>query len=96
MKFTRSLLALSMFVALGAQAQRPQITALDSPERVDVQEYLSTLSLPEGFKIAIYADGMDEARSLALGDDGTLYVGTRGAQGAPAIGKVYAIPNRDG
>jgi glucose/arabinose dehydrogenase len=96
MKPTRKLLVLSVLAAFGAQAQQPQISAANNPEKVDVQQYLSKLVVPEGFKVSVYASGMEEARSLALGDDGTLYVGTRGAQGAPAIGKVYAIPNRNG
>src|SRR5204862_7613760 len=49
---------------------------------------LESLRLPPGFKAAIYADGVDDARSLALGPDGTVYVGTRQA------GKVYALVNR--
>lgn len=96
MKPTRKLLVLSMLAAIGAQAQQPQISAANNPEKVDVQQSLSKLVVPEGFKVSVYASGMEEARTLALGDDGTLYVGTRGAQGAPAIGKVYAIPNRNG
>jgi glucose/arabinose dehydrogenase len=97
MNASRKLFALAMLAAFGAQAQQPpQISAANNPEEVEVQEYLSKLVVPEGFTVSLYADGMEEARSLALGDDGTLYVGTRGAQGAPAIGKVYAIPNRNG
>jgi glucose/arabinose dehydrogenase len=41
--------------------------------------------LPEGFRISIYSDEVPQARSLALGERGTLYVGTSGD-------KVYAIP----
>ena len=78
-----------------ASAQAP-ITALDNPLDVNVEDYLNRIELPDGFSIAIYASGMDEARSMAIGDDGTLYVGTRGGQGEPPIGKVYAIPNQDG
>jgi glucose/arabinose dehydrogenase len=91
------LIASTLCIAIHAHAQ-PQITAANNPLKVDVTEYLSHINLPPGFSISLYAQGMDEARSLAMGDDGTLYVGTRGAQGAPAIGKVYAITNdnRDG
>lgn len=38
--------------------------------------YPSELKLPSGFKIAVYAE-VPSARSLALGADGTVYVGTR-------------------
>ncbi|HLF95822.1 MAG TPA: PQQ-dependent sugar dehydrogenase [Methylococcaceae bacterium] len=52
---------------------------------------LAGLRLPAGFRIAIYADGVAEARSLALGDDGTVYVGSLDQ------GKVYAVqPDRTG
>jgi Glucose/sorbosone dehydrogenases len=95
MKSMPKLLVLSLFAAATAQAQ-PQISAANNPMDVDVRESLSKLKVPDGFKVSIYAEGMEEARSLALGDDGTLYVGTRGPQGAPAIGKVYAIPDRNG
>jgi len=48
------------------------------------------ISLPPGFKIEIYATGLDNARSMARGERGTLFVGTRTA------GKVYAVRDRDG
>lgn len=51
---------------------------------------LDQVSLPDGFRIAIYAEGVDNARQMALGDDGTLFVGTRRA------GDVYAVTDRDG
>ena len=40
-------------------------------------EHLSKLKLPAGFSIAIYADNVPGARSMALGSDGTVFVGTR-------------------
>jgi glucose/arabinose dehydrogenase len=43
------------------------------------------IRLPPGFKIEIYADGLPDARSLALGDKGTVFVGTR------REGKVFAL-----
>lgn len=50
---------------------------------------LDRIKLPPGFKIALYAQNVDGARSMALGPNGTLFVGTRGA------GKLYAIVDRD-
>ena len=38
---------------------------------------LGNLNLPDGFKIDVFAEGIDGARSMAMGDDGTLFVGTR-------------------
>ena len=38
---------------------------------------LDKLSLPPGFSIAVYAEKVPGARSMALGSDGTVFVGTR-------------------
>ncbi|OJA05677.1 sorbosone dehydrogenase family protein [Halomonas sp. QHL1] len=43
------------------------------------------IRLPDGFSAEIWANGMPGARMMALGDDGTLFVGTR------SIGRVYAV-----
>ncbi len=48
------------------------------------------LKAPKGFKVEVYASGMPNARSLALGDKGTVFVGSR------LQDKVYAIVNKDG
>src|SRR5882757_6971223 len=48
------------------------------------------LKLPPGFNIEVYAAGMANARSMAEGDKGTIFVGTR------LVGNVYAIANKDG
>jgi glucose/arabinose dehydrogenase len=48
------------------------------------------LQLPKGFKIEVYASGIPNARSLRLGDQGTVFVGNR------QLDKVYAIVDRDG
>ena len=48
------------------------------------------LKVPPGFNIEVYAAGMANARSLAEGDKGTLFVGSR------LVGNVYAIANKDG
>src|SRR5580692_7968044 len=48
------------------------------------------LKVPPGFNIEVYAAGMANARSLALGDKGTVFVGSR------LVDKVYAIANKDG
>ena len=51
---------------------------------------LAKLKVPAGFNIEIYAAGMANARSLAVGDQGTVFVGSR------LVDKVYAIVNKDG
>jgi glucose/arabinose dehydrogenase len=51
---------------------------------------LGTLKVPAGFKVEVYADGIPEARSLALGDKGTVFVSNRN------LSDVYAITDKDG
>jgi len=51
---------------------------------------LSKIKLPEGFKIAVYAENVKNARSMCLSPNGTLFVGTRDK------GDVYAIQDTDG
>ena len=46
------------------------------------------ISLPAGFSIAVYATGVTGARSMALGSDGTIFVGTRAQS-------VYAVVDRN-
>ncbi len=46
---------------------------------------LETIKLPPGFEISIFAENVKNARSMTLGDKGTLFVGTQ------SEGKVYAI-----
>jgi glucose/arabinose dehydrogenase len=51
---------------------------------------LSKFKVPEGFKLEIYASGMVNARSLARGDKGTLFVSTR------LLDKIYAVTDKGG
>ncbi|MBZ5559211.1 MAG: PQQ-dependent sugar dehydrogenase [Acidobacteriia bacterium] len=51
---------------------------------------LDTIRLPAGFAIDLYAGGVRGARSMALGDAGTLFVASR------AEGAVYAVATRGG
>lgn len=62
-------------VAPGARADEPPV------ER---------LTAPPGFAVSVFADGVPNARAMALGADGTVFVGSRGA------GNVYALTDRDG
>ncbi|WP_400073270.1 PQQ-dependent sugar dehydrogenase [Zobellia russellii] len=68
-----------------AQEKEPMVT-YDEPES---KLPIDRLKLPDGFKIEVYADSVDGARSMAMGDDGTLFVGTRNEK------KIYAIQDRD-
>ena len=51
---------------------------------------IAKLKVPPGFNIEVYAAGMANARSLAEGDKGTVFVGSR------LVGNVYAVTNKDG
>lgn len=50
---------------------------------------LANISLPPGFTITVYADEVPNARSLARGDNGTIFVGNRSG------GNVYAVLDDD-
>lgn len=91
-----TLAALIAAVSGGHVAAQPDVSAADNPMDVDVQEYLDRIELPDGFSISVYASGMEYPRSLEMGEDGTLYVGTLGELGGDAVGKVYAVTNPDG
>src|SRR5262245_23801737 len=51
---------------------------------------LNELTLPPGFRIAVYAGDVPNARQMALGPPGVVFVGSR------SEGKVYAVVDRDG
>jgi len=51
---------------------------------------LNQLQLPVGFSISIYADNVPNARTLALSENGVLYIGTR------KQGDVYAVKDSNG
>jgi glucose/arabinose dehydrogenase len=65
-------------VALSACARAP-----------DPPPDLARLTVPAGFHIAIYAQGVEGARELALGANGTVFVGSN------EPGKVYALTDAD-
>src|SRR3954465_9278248 len=51
---------------------------------------LDKLKVPAGFKVEVWAEGIPEARSLALGDKGTVFVSNRNAK------SVYAVLDKGG
>jgi len=51
---------------------------------------LNTLKAPAGFKVEVWMEGVPEARSLAVGDKGTVFVSNRNAK------NVYAIVEKNG
>jgi len=66
---------LALFALLAQAAPAPARGALP----------LERIKLPPGFKIEVYASGVKDARSLALGSQGVVFVGTR------RVGRVYAL-----
>ena len=50
---------------------------------------LERINLPEGFEISVFASGIEDARSLAKGEKGTVFVGNRNED------KVYAVVDKD-
>jgi glucose/arabinose dehydrogenase len=51
---------------------------------------IDKLKVPAGFKVEVWAEGLPGARSLAQGDKGTVFVGTR------QLKDVYAVTERGG
>jgi glucose/arabinose dehydrogenase len=51
---------------------------------------INKLKVPKGFKVEVWVDGIPDARSLALGDKGTVFVGNRN------LHDVYAVIDRGG
>jgi len=55
-------------------------------EEIPVQK----IKVPQGFEVSLWASGMPNARSMTLGDKGTVFVGTR------LTGRVFAVVDKDG
>lgn len=51
---------------------------------------IDKIKLPPGFKAEIWATGLPGGRAMARGDDGKIYVGTRG------LGRVYEVSDNGG
>lgn len=56
----------------------------------EVSEKLELIKLPPGFSIQVFAENVENARQLALGDQGTVFAGSRKA------GLVHAVVDSDG
>jgi len=88
-------LALALLLAsANGQAQERQVVSVNNPMPVNPRDYLDKIKLPPGFKIEMYAENVEGARSMALGAKGTLFVGTR-RRGRNIPGKVYAIIDKN-
>jgi glucose/arabinose dehydrogenase len=72
-------LAVAMLVCAGAAQATPA-----------TDKVIENVRLPTGFRLEVYADNVPNARSMALGQRGTLFVGSR------TSGKVYAVSGTPG
>ena len=81
MRFLTLLLA-AVFVASCSMDADPPTTSRDLD--------LSLIRMPAGFEIAVFADSLENARSLERTPNGTIFIGTREA------GNVYAVVDSDG
>lgn len=61
------------------------IAVLQGPAAAQTSSNLADISLPDGFSIDVWTDAVPNARSLALGESGTVFVATR------RDGRVYAV-----
>ncbi|HET9280219.1 MAG TPA: PQQ-dependent sugar dehydrogenase, partial [Flavitalea sp.] len=75
-------LILSLLFTVACEPKNKALEEKDDPR-------LSAIRLPPGFKIGFFATDVDNARSLALGERGTVFVGNR--QGK----NVYALVDAD-
>jgi glucose/arabinose dehydrogenase len=65
-------------------------SAYNPPERAkDPEIQLEKIDLPKGFKIEVFAENIDDARSMEVGKDGIIFVGNRRGD------KVYAVVDED-
>jgi glucose/arabinose dehydrogenase len=69
-------------ILISCESKNKALQQKDDPQ-------LSKLKVPEGFQITFFARDVNNARSLALGDAGTVFVGNRKAK------NVYALVDTD-
>ena len=90
MRRSRALLVLALLVVTAAIVvgcrYRGYLTSLLPSAATE----LGDLALPPGFRLDVYADAVPNARQMALGPDGVVFVGSR------SEGKVYAVVDGDG
>lgn len=80
----RGKLAVAIFCLVLAGCESPLSAA------GGLDDKLALIELPPGFEISVYAEGVENARQLALGDQGIVFAGSRKA------GKVHALVDQDG
>ena len=81
------------FLGDETEAQKGQAPPAGPPtgmDRAEIETALQGIKLPQGFKISLWADQVLQARQMAWGDRGTLFVGSFD------LGSVYAIREEGG
>ena len=79
-----------LFIFLVNNAACQVESAYNPPDRAnDPEIQLDKIKLPEGFNIEVYAEDIDDARSMKMGKQGILFVGNRRGD------KVYAVVDKD-
>ncbi|MGI9330199.1 MAG: PQQ-dependent sugar dehydrogenase [Gammaproteobacteria bacterium] len=61
------------------------VNACAEPPNTDAPKASAKLTAPAGFQVEVLIDNLPNARSMAWGDEGTLFIGTRSG------GKVFAV-----
>ena len=84
------LLAAPLLLAPGPAPEKKPVPASATSSAAEAN--LAKIKLPAGFRIAYFAQNVPGARELAVGPDGTVYVGTKD-EGTK--GKVYALPDKN-
>ncbi len=82
--------SLRLFLLVFMMAAACETTPAPGNGPAETDPLLSRIKLPDGFKISVYAEGVRNARAMAMGPGGTLFVGSRRA------GNLYAVRDRDG
>ena len=92
LRFTFYIVLFCFMTSCNGKKEEPKETVSESvEEQIDSTSLpIQNLNLPQGFKVSVFAEGIDGARSMAMGDEGTLFVGTRNEK------TVYALQDLDG
>ncbi|WP_345871133.1 PQQ-dependent sugar dehydrogenase [Shewanella algae] len=81
--------AISLAAALSTAALLTATVSGSALAENSAPSVLKDIRLPQGFEIEVYLDNVANARQMALGSQGTLFIGSRGE------GKVYAAIDTD-
>jgi glucose/arabinose dehydrogenase len=81
---------LSLFIFFLNNGCAQENTVNPPEDRLGDEIQLEKIQLPKGFKIEVFASGIKDARSLAVGENGVVFVGNRRED------KVYAVVDTDG